>query len=566
MTRRHSIESTVYRISLPSRVLAWIAAVVAIAAALGGLTTTVSADPPLYLVENTGLSQATALNNSGTVGGSDAKGYASIWDAVGGLQRIPLLAASPHDPTYSSTFEQGAVTAINGSGQIAGTMVVGQFIDYSTLTLRGISAPFVGTASSIQYATDPRYTQSGSVTGIDAKGNIVGSVGSFNNNALPGGSFYRDSSGTFSTLAGRFPTVAFPDPLRMSDNGQVLMTGQPQGAPVQGGVTFIGDPKSGAVTPSGFSGIAETPYYHLIGYNHGADVNNSGAVVGSVATAFSFEQGGLFTEQIVQSPAIWQNGTLTMLDRVSPLALYGGDELVQAINNHGISVGLADQGSALYWDTSGHVFNLQNFLDPAAGATLHASNVNINDVGQILVSGSTGGRPSALLLDPLAPGTATRLLAGTNVGGSIFSNDVQGTFADITGPGGLFYGDPLKSVSSLPGPLSFHPIFDQAGEYGFDLHFTGAFNGPVDLSFAGLARGTHLYHFVGNQWVDLGNQFDTNGLLTASTTSFSPFAFGTPLAPGGAVPEPSSMALLGMGALGLLGGWHARKKRVPAIR
>jgi hypothetical protein len=107
------------------------------------------------------------------------------------------------------------------------------------------------------------------------------------------------------------------------------------------------------------------------------------------------------------------------------------------------------------------------------------------------------------------------------------------------------------------------PTFQTPGDQLqiFEVEFEGTFD-TLKLTFAydaGLLtpgfdeEDLHVFHWIGDEWVDLGGTVDTtNHTITAFTTDLSPFAIA-------AVPEPETYAML-LAGLGLVGVAARRRK------
>jgi hypothetical protein len=107
------------------------------------------------------------------------------------------------------------------------------------------------------------------------------------------------------------------------------------------------------------------------------------------------------------------------------------------------------------------------------------------------------------------------------------------------------------------------PTFQTPGDQLqiFEVEFEGTFD-TLRLTFAydaGLLTpgfdedDLHVFHWIGDEWIDLGGTVDTtNHTITAFTTDLSPFAIA-------AVPEPETYAML-LAGLGLVGVAARRRK------
>src|SRR4051794_10387949 len=162
-------------------------------------------------------------------------------------------------------------------------------------------------------------------------------------------------------------------------------------------------------------------------------------------------------------------------------------------------------------------------------------------------------------------------LSGTNSGLSLTGS----TLIAITGMGGggIVTGD-LGTVSFTTGGLSSGSLamggtlaaggmfeIDGNGTNGVanGVLFSGSFSGPATWSLTTLADGTHNYTLTGIVTGTMGGTTVNAVTVQLTINTGKGFFDGSTLIAGGdttavsSVPEPSSLALFGTGAMGLLG-------------
>ena len=162
-------------------------------------------------------------------------------------------------------------------------------------------------------------------------------------------------------------------------------------------------------------------------------------------------------------------------------------------------------------------------------------------------------------------------LTGSNAGLTLTGSMVTG-IVGLNG-GGMVTGD-LGSLSFSTGALTSGSIqmggtFAGGGTFTIQGNgtdgiangtlFTGTFSGPVTWTLATLANGTHNYTLTGVLTGTMGSQTVNAVTVQLTINTGKGFFNGSTTIAGGdtsvapSVPEPSTLALLGTGVLGLAG-------------
>lgn len=165
-------------------------------------------------------------------------------------------------------------------------------------------------------------------------------------------------------------------------------------------------------------------------------------------------------------------------------------------------------------------------------------------------------------------------LAGSNAGLSLTGS----TLVSVVGGGNNFHGDlgtvTFSTGALTSGSLQMGGMFAGGGAFEIDgngtggvangVLFQGTFSGPLTWTLTTLADGTHNYTLTG-VLVGSGSYSGLNGVTVQLTINTGKgFYNGSTTISGGdttittSVPEPSTLALFGTGALTLLGSLRRR--------
>jgi len=159
--------------------------------------------------------------------------------------------------------------------------------------------------------------------------------------------------------------------------------------------------------------------------------------------------------------------------------------------------------------------------------------------------------------------TGSTLIAIVGWNGS--SSPITGSLGNVTFTTGALTGGSLGMGGTFAAGGTFEVGSNGTGGLPSGTLFSGAFSGPVTWTLTTLANGTHNYTLTGVITGTMGGT-SVNGVSVQLTVNTGKSLFsGSILISGGdttvaSVPEPSSMALLGTGALALAG--LARRKLI----
>ena len=298
-------------------------------------------------------SRGQALNNSG--------------EAVGQLEDIsvPVMRGFLYDGTVQELATLGgsesSAWGINDVGQVIGRAQTAGSLSHACIWVSPGYAEDLGTlGGSSSYGEDiNNYGEAVGVADDPTSGQIRGWI------YLPVGNRYSLAPGMYQIdpLSGDLNT----DAVAIADNGSVY--GRSEDGMGNGSV-YVWDPVAGLVELNGFAGVNPYP----------ADANEIGQVVGGA------DVGGAYRA------FLWEAGSLQY---ITPLGTSG---YAMSVNESGSVVGEAD-GTAFLWTQTGGMMTLNSLIDPAWGWDLWTAD-GINDLGQIVGSGTFNGQTHAFLLTP----------------------------------------------------------------------------------------------------------------------------------------------------------------------
>jgi uncharacterized membrane protein len=310
---------------------------------------------------------ASAISNTGWVAGTltDAQGHPHAYRCRAG--KLEMLA--------EFAGHQSRGIGINDYGDVAGVVLT---VDGSPWQLPGHSdlyAPALFTNGTVQAYYPISSVDDGWANAINNAAEIVG------------GSYFASYYGIEAiqcTGASR-PLAKLPD----MDRGEALAINQRGQC-----VGWARDSNDGLAPPQAV--IWDLGYVWALPVSDGGcsvaqDINDSGFTVGTVTF-------GVASVTPISFPAGWDSKNHSL---AYPLAGNVQGTAV-AINNAGLAVGTSSNGFAMLY-AQGQAFRLESLVTNTAGWTL-TSALDINDAGQILVSGVNGSNTGSFLLTPVVVG------------------------------------------------------------------------------------------------------------------------------------------------------------------
>lgn len=179
-------------------------------------------------------------------------------------------------------------------------------------------------------------------------------------------------------------------------------------------------------------------------------------------------------------------------------------------------------------------------------AALADTSIDFSNSGGTLTGSSSGFTLS---------GSTLVVITGFSGGGSI----VAGNLGSVSFSTGALTSGSLDMGGTLAAGGSFTITGNGTNGVPSGTLFSGSFSGPVTWSLITLANGTHSYTLTGTL-TGTAEGFSVNGITVQLTinTGKGFFSGSTMIVGGdtsivGSVPEPSTVAMLGTGLIGMLG-------------
>ena len=481
-------------------------------------------NPSIVVGQSTGQTAVVAVTD-GTLAGS----VANVAQKAGSNGSLTINSTG-NLALSKSLFVGGADDRRGGTGSVVvetgGKLTVGRVAKvFSTgsLTLAGGTAT-IGTGAAETTANTLRIWSTGT---LDLRGGSVSATAV----ALSGGTIggYGSLSSAVSASGGTLNAVGYDDGLA----GQLTLSG-PLTTSAGSTLTKLGD---GALTISGVQthGVGAALNANAGTTNLNSDAGGNLALSAAATVNFGSSQ---------------HLASLTVSPGVTVNAVAGGNKVI-------VTGGLTLAGATNAWtgqlDLNDNALVVQsNAVD---AATTLARVTNQIKTGHNGGAWDGAGINSTSAADDVAQLTAVGVLRNDNgLGGAIYNTffgqsvDANSILATLT-----YYGD-----ANLNGDIdsSDYSLIDN----GFNFGLTGWLNG--DFNYDGSVNATD-YALIDNAFGLFG------GPLAAEMISLHSDAFGQPyldaLANLQSVPEPSTLALLAMGAIGLVIRGRRRLSRVSAL-
>ena len=360
----------------------------------------------------------------------------------------------------------------------------------------------------------------------------------------------------------------------------------------------FGNAYSGGTVVSAGTLAVQNQYGTATGYGPvtiaaGATLSVNGAIgaIGAIAGKVTVASGGainLFDGAYWTTAALVNGGSTALIFSDAN----AGDTALQTGANVSLNFGVGKAASQLVVQTAkvafggstpvtitpvvgfgGGTYQLINFASGQASGldnlTLTASKIDLlpvsllkTDTAEELIVGTSGTASSSSSVSSTGGSAQVSVQADP----STTSGAIQATFSNVSAgtlTNNYYLGSSISDVANSIGSTAASQIdFKLAGDTVqlWDLSYSGEFSGSTDVTFSYeptlLNEGDLLQieHFVNGKWeVPTQTVDQVNHTITVDVNSFSPFALES-------VPEPSTIALIAVGAVGLVGWvWRCRR-------